>query len=228
MEETKQSIDSHYECLHKGLIQGLALNMGSSPCTRAPETYHATKKPTPHPIQYSFPKSKFCLTCRPAQFVPESNFGPDSFQIDHYFGLWTNRDVYSEVEPLIDIVVNGYDVYILTDGQSDSGKSWTMFKGTDAIAPFVAAFVMAWKDAEVPEGRERDNKCSAIETYNDRLKDLLDTENYSGEESAKISKAKQGHYDKSISSVEAFFDLFQLVVNRTLSHMQSVYPERQQ
>lgn len=113
-------------------------------------------------------RNKISLTYRPEQNVPESILPPEAFKIDHYFGpSSTNRDVYNKVEPLIDIVFHGCNVCIFADGQSGSSKSWTLFKGTDALVLSITSFVFVWNDVKVARGCKRDVKCSAIEIYQD-------------------------------------------------------------
>ena len=145
------------------------------------------------------------LTCYPA---PGSCHGSASLRVDHYSGpSATNEDFYSEIEPLIDIVFTGYGVCICADGQSDIGEG-TLFQGLHAIASYVATSVMVWKNARIAGGWKREVKCSAVEIYDDRLKDLLAPANDSGGEEVEILKAKRGHYDKSASSLKALLELF--------------------
>ena len=157
-------------------------------------------------FQVSCPERKKLLTCRPAHDIQEST-ASDPFEVDHYFGPSSNnRDVYRKVEHLIDIVFHGYDVCIFADGQSGSGKSWTMFKGNNAIAPSIAASVMTWKDVGATQGWTRQIKYSAIEIYQDRLKDLLVAK---GGAKVDILKAKNGDCDRSVETVEELLGLFQ-------------------
>ena len=134
------------------------------------------------------------------------------FEIDHYFASSsTNREVYREIEPLMDIVFYGEDVCFFADGQSGSGKSWTMFKGADAIAPSIAESIMTWKDTEAVEGWTREVQCSAVEVYMDKVKDLLSPD---GIQQVDISKAKSGWYDRPAVCVPSLLDLFKRAHDR--------------
>ena len=133
-------------------------------------------------------------------------------KIDHYFASSsTNREVYREIEPLMDIVFYGEDVCFFADGQSGSGKSWTMFKGADAIAPSVAESIMTWKDTEAIEGWKREVQCSAVEVYMDEVKDLLSPD---GIQQIDISKAKSGRYNQPAVCVGCLLDLFKRAYDR--------------
>ena len=167
----------------------------------------STSAPPLTDFQVSYVRSKKFLTCRPAHSGQECIPASEPFEIDHYLGpSSTNRDVYREVEPLIDILFSGYDVCMFTDGQSGSGKSWTMFKGNDAVAPSIAASVMTWKAAGDTQGGSRRVRCSAIEVYQDRLKDLL-VEN--GEAKVDLSEGKKYPCERRANSVEELIGLFQ-------------------
>lgn len=175
--------------------------------SKVPEDVNAATSPPLAEFDCSSTTTKISLTCRPTRNSSESA----SFPIDHYFGPSSiNRDVYTEVEPLIDIVFHGYDVCVFTDGQSGSDKSWTMFKGPDAIAPSIAASVLAWKNGgDVHDKVSRNVKCSAVQIYQDQLQDLLITESGSGADTAAMWKAKAGCYDKDANSLEEFLSLFE-------------------
>ena len=81
-----------------------------------------------------------------------------------------------------------------------------MFKGNDAIAPSIAVSIITWKDVGAAQGWTRQIKYSAIEIYQDRLKDLLVEK---GEAKVDIPKAKIGYCDRSAATVEELLDLFQ-------------------
>ena len=174
---------------------------------RLPEDTNPTETtsgPSLTEFQVSCLERKIRLTCRNLQESTTS----DHFEIDHYIApSSTNQDVYREIAPLIDIVFGGYDVCIFADGQSGSGKSWTMFKGEDAIALSIAASVTTWKTVGAALGWTRQVKYSAIESYRDRLNDLLVEEK--GEAIVDIPKAKTGRYDRSAATLEELLDLFQ-------------------
>lgn len=164
-------------------------------------------------FQYRSTQDKVSLSClAPPGTTPAVSSAPTVFEIDHYFGSSsTNREVYREVEPLMDIVFHGNDVCIFADGQSGSGKSWTMFKGANALAPSIAESIMTWKDTDAVEGWKREVQCSAIEVHMDKLKDLLAPK---GTEHFDIAKAKRGLYDRPAVCVEALLDLFKRAHSR--------------
>ena len=161
----------------------------------------STSAPPLTDLQVSCTARTLLLTCSQTYMGP--GFSPaveEPFEIDHYIGPEsTNRDVYRAVEPLIEVLFSGYDVCVFTDGQSGSGKSWTMFRGTDAVAPSIATSVMEWKAMGDAHGWECRVHCSAIEIYQDRLKDLLAT---NGEGKVEISKTRGGQYLRSATSAE--------------------------
>ena len=81
-----------------------------------------------------------------------------------------------------------------------------MFKGNDAVAPSIAASVMTWKAVGDTQGWTRKVRCSAVEVYQNRLKDLL-VEN--GEAKVDISEAKTGRHERKVTSIEELIGLFQ-------------------
>ena len=168
-----------------------------------------------------FIRDKVSLTCHPAQDVSESTSTPEPFTIDHYFGPSSNNgDIYDEVEPLMNIFFHGRDVCIFTDGQSGSGKSYTMFKGIDALSLLIARSVFSWKCAKVDK---RHVTCSVIEIYLDQLYNLQATV---GEEKADLTRAKRGDYDKPVPSASALVELLKeararLHVKRTPENTES-------
>lgn len=108
----------------------------------------------------------------------------ESFQYDRVFGEATqNQDVFSQfVEPLLAKAFSGYNVCVLTYGQTSSGKTHTM-KGSSAdpgMVPRTLNWIMknldAIKDA-ADSAHSTSNTISAkvsyVEIYNETVNDLL-------------------------------------------------------
>jgi len=66
-----------------------------------------------------------------------------SFRFDHVFdSSSSNRTVFERIEPLILAAFEGH-VCLIVDGQSGTGKSWTMFDGPDAITSCAVVHILS-------------------------------------------------------------------------------------
>ncbi len=92
----------------------------------------------------------------------------------------TQRRVYSEVEPLVNCVVDGHNACVFAFGQTGSGKTYTMdgpekdrgvyFRATESLFESIAK-----RKRELPETQEIEFtvRVSVIEVYQERVRDLL-------------------------------------------------------
>lgn len=94
----------------------------------------------------------------------------------------SNRVVFEKFETLTQAVLDGFNLCIIADGQSGSGKSYTMMNGPTAIA----ASAMTSIFAELHNSMSFDYKvsvtCSVLEIYKEHPRDLL------GNEKVRISR----------------------------------------
>ena len=101
-----------------------------------------------------------------------------SFELDRTFGPTTTQMcVYREVEPLIESVLDGYNVLIFAYGQTGSGKTHTM-QGRDSpemrgVIPRSIATLFERAAQGKSSGLAVDVKVSVLEIYNDKIIDLL-------------------------------------------------------
>lgn len=97
-----------------------------------------------------------------------------NYDASHVFGpSCSNREVFARIEPAVDALFLGHDVCIMCDGQSGSGKSYTLFTGKDAIAPSTATSLFRWRDRMIEEQEYCRITFSALEVYKDGVRDLL-------------------------------------------------------
>ena len=103
---------------------------------------------------------------------------PHRFTFDKVFDPDSSQDaVYENVSGFVESVMNGYDCCIFAYGQTGSGKTFTM-QGTEAMPGLnIRAFRHLF---QLAEGRRSDVeyelKVSMLEIYNERIRDLLVSE----------------------------------------------------
>ena len=109
--------------------------------------------------------------------VPSRN----QVKIDHLFdGSYTNKLIFEALKAKIEVVTHRYDVLIMADGASGTGKSYTMFEGPDALGSSAAALVTGWRGQDLPSGWTREVKLSALEFTKKGSRDLLSTSSDAG------------------------------------------------
>ncbi|KAM0796550.1 P-loop containing nucleoside triphosphate hydrolase protein, partial [Usnea florida] len=84
----------------------------------------------------------------------------------------STRAVFEKVEPLTQATLQGFNLYIIADGQSGSGKSYTIINGPSPIATSAITSLFT----EIHRGNP-DYKilmtCSILEIYKEQARDLL-------------------------------------------------------
>lgn len=123
---------------------------------------------------------------QPAQARTESG----SFTFDSVLLPPTsNIQVCIEIEPTIQAFLDGHDMCIIADGQSGSGKSYTMLNGDHSIADWAARFTFEWMELAERPHRECAAKCSILEIYKNRTRDLLADNDPPGQKTIEIRRS---------------------------------------
>ncbi|KAI4366338.1 hypothetical protein MLD38_022225 [Melastoma candidum] len=101
--------------------------------------------------------------------IPERSMFPSAYTFDRVFGSKSStREVYEEAAKEVALVVlNGVNSSIFAYGQTSSGKTYTM----SGITQYAITDIFNYMEAH-PD-REYDLKFSAIEIYNESVRDLL-------------------------------------------------------
>ncbi|KAL8867138.1 MAG: hypothetical protein Q9174_005854, partial [Haloplaca sp. 1 TL-2023] len=84
----------------------------------------------------------------------------------------SNKTIIDDLSPLFHHIIDTEHTYIVVDGQSGSGKSYTMLTGPNAIATVAAERIFADERWEADAWETRIT-CSAVEVYLDNAVDLL-------------------------------------------------------
>ena len=85
----------------------------------------------------------------------------------------SNVAVFETVKPMIEVLVNGRQVCIMADGQSGSGKSYTMLKGPEPVAALAAQAIFDGLNTGERSGWKHSVECSILEICQERPNDLL-------------------------------------------------------
>lgn len=99
-----------------------------------------------------------------------------NFEFDHVFdSSASNAEVCEKARPFVRTALAGRDVMILADGQTGTGKSWTMFDGKDSLSRSIAEQIFAYSKSHslVAQEVKLEVQFEAFEVYKDGLKDLL-------------------------------------------------------
>ena len=102
------------------------------------------------------------------------------FAFDRVFdGSATQRDIYREVQPAVQDLLDGFNATIFAYGQTSSGKTHTM-QGPDIDNPELRGVIPRVIDdifgrvAQAPENLEFTIRASYLEIYLEKIRDLLD------------------------------------------------------
>ena len=85
----------------------------------------------------------------------------------------SNVSVFETIKPMIGLLVNGRQVCIVADGQSGSGKSYTMLKGPEPVAALAAQAIFDGLNTAKRSGWEYSVECSILEICQELPNDLL-------------------------------------------------------
>ncbi|KAG7022401.1 Kinesin-like protein KIN-14G, partial [Cucurbita argyrosperma subsp. argyrosperma] len=111
-----------------------------------------------------------------------SKEGRKSFSFNKVFGpSATQGEVFSDTQPLIRSVLDGYNVCIFAYGQTGSGKTYTMSGPTELTEETLGVNYRALSDLFVLSQERKHTICydisvQMLEIYNDQIRDLLATD----------------------------------------------------
>ncbi|GAV66366.1 Kinesin domain-containing protein/CH domain-containing protein [Cephalotus follicularis] len=115
----------------------------------------------------------------PLKYVKE---GRKSFSFNKVFGpSATQEEVFSDTQPLIRSVLDGYNVCIFAYGQTGSGKTYTMTGPKELTEESLGVNYRALSDLFLLSEQRRDTICynicvQMLEIYNEQVRDLLGTD----------------------------------------------------
>ena len=113
------------------------------------------------------------LVCRSvADISTSSSISFKSYLVDDVFIAQSNSMIEGILTALITRAFGKHDVCFIADGQSGSGKSYTLFNGPDALAPGIGNYILNKEHHPY----ELTVTCTALEVSQDGLKDLLGAE----------------------------------------------------
>lgn len=103
-----------------------------------------------------------------------------TFKFDYIFSSYsTQYEVFEEVSQLIQSALDGYNVSLFSYGQTGSGKTFTMLGGKNegeyGVIPRALNLIFESIDINKEKGWEYNVECSAIEVYNETIRDLTTT-----------------------------------------------------
>ncbi|GAB7356383.1 hypothetical protein MBLNU459_g7164t2 [Dothideomycetes sp. NU459] len=119
-----------------------------------------------------------------------------AFEFDRIFDEHSsNRDVFVEMEPVIECAIEGRNVCIIADGQSGTGKTHTMMNGGEgAVIPAAAELIFRRLGALEEQGKRLVVRCSIAEVYKGKSRDLLASVNVGTPATSTVHKVKaRGH-----------------------------------
>ncbi|KAK6129444.1 hypothetical protein DH2020_036820 [Rehmannia glutinosa] len=111
--------------------------------------------------------------------------GRKSFNFNKVFGpSATQEEVFSDTQPLIRSVLDGYNVCIFAYGQTGSGKTYTMSGPKDLTEHSQGVNYRALRDLFLLAEQRKDTFCydvsvQMMEIYNEQVRDLLNTDGLS-------------------------------------------------
>lgn len=111
--------------------------------------------------------------------MPQQNAKPKKFLFDRVFSESVHQsDIYSEIKPFVQSAYDGNAVTIFAYGQTGSGKTFTLQGDEDShgILPRSLMSLIELKTRDAKIGKETLISISCLEIYNEKLNDLLITE----------------------------------------------------
>jgi kinesin family protein C1 len=134
-----------------------------------------------------------------------------TYEFDHIFGENADQsEIYTELSPLVQSAIDGYNVCIFAYGQTGSGKTYTMEGDVDSpkkgvIPRAIDEIFDKIKDIE-KLGWKFEVYVQYIEIYNETIQDLLIEEDKANKEHKKSYKDRKKSYKESK-------DLYKIVYN---------------
>ncbi|OII74225.1 kinesin-related protein k2 [Cryptosporidium ubiquitum] len=109
-----------------------------------------------------------------------------TFKFDYIFSsISTQSEVFEEVSQLIQSALDGYNVSLFSYGQTGSGKTFTMMGGKDeneyGMIPRALNLIFESIDRNIEKGWSYHIEYSAIEVYNETIRDLTTTKQKNSE-----------------------------------------------
>ncbi|KAL8863915.1 MAG: hypothetical protein Q9174_007515, partial [Haloplaca sp. 1 TL-2023] len=96
------------------------------------------------------------------------------FPLDAVFGGTTSNEMIADkISPIFGAVVEGLNISIIVDGQSNTGKSYSMVDGPHSIAASAAARIFAEITVSETQGWKWDVRCTIQELYHTGVSDLM-------------------------------------------------------
>jgi len=137
--------------------------------------------------------------------VVDSDKGKNrNFEFDQVFNMESNQEkVFEDTRPLIDSVVDGYNVCIFAYGQTGSGKTHTMSGPDNNMGINRRALGRLF---EIVEERKDTETCTVevavLEIYNEEIRDLVRTKSEAASLSFEVKTGGEtGHYVTNLSFI---------------------------
>lgn len=153
------------------------------------------------------------------------------FEFDQVFGeTSTQEEVFAEVRPMIESVMDGYHSCIFAYGQTGSGKTFTMTGTPKDHGINIRALTELFALRKQRSGKSSDGsivnytfKVSNVEIYNEKVRDLLRSEGDDGYLEIRTSLEHGSHLpgcvEKQVESIEQVFEAIELGTrNRSIAH----------
>ncbi|GAB7341639.1 hypothetical protein MBLNU457_7834t3 [Dothideomycetes sp. NU457] len=95
------------------------------------------------------------------------------YHFDHVFHHFdTNKDVQEKILPLLGCLFEGKNVSVFADGQSGTGKSYTMLSGPDSVVPAAARLLFTNLEVMCANGWTFTTDCNVVEVLNGQINHL--------------------------------------------------------
>lgn len=142
--------------------------------------------------------------------------GRRTFEMDQVFGPCSSTEtVFERIRPFLPSAFEGQALSVLADGQSNTGKSYTMFDGPGAIIKLASAEVFSAIAGFEKNRWTCDLVCSVAEVYLDNLKDLIDKPREQAKFGSLTSPTKTPPPElvaRRVQSADDFLSLFQSAI----------------
>ncbi|KAL9040816.1 MAG: hypothetical protein Q9180_001680 [Flavoplaca navasiana] len=121
----------------------------------------------------------------PALHGAPKSLARSTFDMDNIFDQsCSNKHIFERIGPLFTAALDGKTTAVIADGQSNTGKSYTMFQGEWAIAKLASYQLTDAIEVFKHQGWDCQLTCSFLENYCDRVKDL--SRKYSSRDTPRI------------------------------------------